>query len=183
MHMDEEKFLEGLQNQDAKAFNYLQEIYGDYILKSCLRYVKDRDVANDLKQEVLIKVFLQIDHFRREARFKTWLYTIIHSTCVDYLRKDKKKLFLAMSASLANILPEVIENEDEVPKEIGIEIFNELLEELSPEGRLIIILKYREKHAIKDIQQAMGLSESAVKMRLKRAREMLKRLYQNKIKS
>lgn len=52
-----------------------------------------------------------------------------------------------------------------------------LLEDITPEEKLILLLKYKEKHSIKEIEQTMGISESAVKMRLSRAKEKINKLY------
>ena len=70
-----------------------------------------------------------------------------------------------------------VEEEEELEKEKTVELMNALLDQLSTEDKLILLLKYKEKHSIQDIVLSMHLSESAVKMRLKRAKEKLNRLY------
>ncbi len=175
--ISEKDLVLGMKEGNSRYFSLFAEQYGAYILKRCKKYLKDVDTAKDLAQEILIKVYLQIPNFREEAKLSTWLYAIIHHTCVDYLRKNKKNVHRVLSAELNETLIDVVDYNEELPEELNMEILDALLNELTPEGKLIILLKYKEKHSLKDIQLSLGLSESAVKMRLKRAKDLLNKLY------
>lgn len=160
-------------------FSLLTERHEKRILAKCKTYVKNEDTAEDLCQEILIKVFLKLKDFRGEARFSTWLFAIVHNTCMDYLRKNKKSQILkVITEKMADEVAEMIDGVDEIPEELSEQILEELLEIISPEEKMLLLLKYKEKHSIKDIQESLGLSESAVKMRLKRARTHVNELYQ-----
>lgn len=78
-------------------------------------------------------------------------------------------------------MADLIEDVDEVPQEVSLQILDQLLDTISPEEKLLLLLKYKEKHSIKDIQTSLNLSESAVKMRLKRAKEKINALYKERI--
>ncbi len=171
-----------MKESDPRAFSLFTSKYEKYVFMRCLNYVKDRNVAEDLMQEIFIKVFMQISKFREEAKFSAWLYTIIHNTCIDHLRKTKINIHKLITEELVDELIDVVDYDEELPEELSIEILETLLDQLTPEGKLIILLKYKEKHPIRDIQETMGLSESAVKMRLKRAKELLNTLYDAKLK-
>lgn len=159
-----------------RYFSALTDRYEKYIHNKCYSFVKDQHEAKDLTQEILIKVFLQLKNFRSEARFSTWLYTIVHHTCIDHLRKKKVNIFEALSERLHEEVEEIIEEEG-WPEDISGRILERLLSQISAEERILLMLKYKEKHSIKDIQKTLNLSESAIKMRLKRAREKLHRIY------
>lgn len=176
---DEELIITLQAEENLSYFSVLTERHEKSILKKCKTYVKDEDTAEDLCQEILIKVFLKIKYFRREAKFSTWLFAIVHNTCMDYLRKNKKSQVLkVITEKMADEVAEMIEGVDEIPEELSFQILEELLEVISPEEKMLLLLKYKEKHSIKDIQESLGLSESAVKMRLKRARKHVNELYQ-----
>ena len=177
VHTDEE--LAGLfkETGDNKYFTALSVRYEKNILRKCKSYVKDEDTAEDLYQEVLIKLFLQIKNYQRKAKFYTWLFAIIHNICIDHLRRNKKNVRGVITEKLADELGEIIDDEDEIPEELSEKILDQLLEQISPEQKMLLLMKYKEKHHIKDIQITLGLSESAVKMRLKRAKEKVNRLY------
>ncbi len=165
---------------EPSAFGEIALRYEPYIRTNCHSFVKDSEAAKDLAQEVLIKVFLELPKFRLEARLKTWIYAITYHTCIDYLRKNKKRVHASVSKKLADSLPDLLEEDVEDLKEAkSLSLLEQLLEQMTAEGRLILLMKYVEKQSIKDIQLALGVSESAIKMRLKRARALLNELYAN----
>nr|WP_281349504.1 RNA polymerase sigma factor [Fulvivirga aurantia] len=166
-----------MQEGNMRYFSELAARYESYIIKKCKTYVKETDIAEDLCQEILIKIFLKINNFERKANFSTWLYSIIHNTCIDYLRKSKKNARQVITEQMVEELAEMVEDVDELPEELSEAILDKLLDEISPEEKLLLLLKYKEKHSIKDIQQSLNLSESAIKMRLKRAKEKVNKLY------
>jgi len=177
----DEDIIEGLQSDfDPRLFSVLIERHRDTILKKCRNYTKDKVMAEDLVQDILIKVYLQLYTFKKDARFTTWLHAIIHNHCIDHLRKNRKKIHQQITEKLSEEVGEIIDLEEPLPEDISEEILNELLEQITPEGKMILLLKYKEKKSLKEIQLALHLNESAVKMRLKRAREKLQKLYREK---
>ncbi|WP_286755352.1 RNA polymerase sigma factor [Roseivirga sp. UBA838] len=179
---DEElvRFLQ--EGGPQRYFSILADRYHDYVVKKCRSYVKSDDEAEDLSQEVFIKVFMQLKSFRSEAKFKTWLYTIIYHTCVDYLRKKKKNMHQVISDKLSTELEDVIEAE-EVDKESLHNALELLLEQITPEEKLMLLLKYKEKQPLQTIITTLNISESAAKMRLLRAKEKINKLYEKQIGS
>ncbi|WP_370089729.1 RNA polymerase sigma factor [Ekhidna sp.] len=180
--LSDEELVLRMKSGDNQYFSVFVDRYESYITKKCKSYVKDEDAANDLSQEVMIKVFLQVSKFRTEAKLTTWLFSIIHNTCIDYLRSKKKRTHDVISEKLADEVFELVDADEELPEEKTVEILETLLDQMTPEGKLILLLKYKEKHSIQDIQNSLGLSESAVKMRLKRAKEMLNKLYSESLR-
>lgn len=178
-NISDEELVHILQGDGNLAyFSLLSQRHEERILKKCKSYVKDQDTAEDLCQEILIKIFLNLKSFREEAKFTTWLFAIIHNTCMDHLRKDKKRsAHKVITEKMSDEVADMIDGVDEIPEELSIQILDHLLEVISPEEKMLLLLKYKEKHSIKDIQESLGLSESAVKMRLKRARTHVTDLY------
>ena len=164
-------------NGDQQAFSSLVARHKDSIFTKCKGYVKDEEAAQDLCQEVLIKLFLKMKSYQNQAKFSTWLFAIIHNTSIDYLRKNKRNVENVLIEKLKDKLVDLVEDEDEIPADLSIQILEDLLDQLTPEDRMLLIMKYREQHQIKDIQRTLGLSESAIKMRLKRARERINKLF------
>lgn len=175
---NEELIIRFRETEDPKTFSTLVERHQKHIYHKCYSYVHDADTAKDLSQDVLIKLYLQIKNFRNQAKFSTWLFSIIHNTCIDYLRKNKKNVRALITNKLTDGLPDLVEDEDEIPSGISVKILDELLEQMTPDDKMLLLMKYKERYHIKDIQQTLGISESAIKMRLKRAREKVNKLYQ-----
>lgn len=163
---------------DARLFALLTDSYQSKVLARCKTVVKDDDAAEDLVQEVFIKLFLKMDTFKGVAKFSTWLETITINTALDYSRKNKKKYHEAITEKLADSVEDLIDSDEPVEEEVSIQIMEQLLEELSPEDKLILMLKHYEKASVKEIQIALSIGESAVKMRLKRARDRINKLRQ-----
>lgn len=174
---DEQLVLLLQESSNHRYFSILVQRHEHNILRKCKTYVKDDAQAEDLCQEILIKIFLNIKSFKGEARFSTWLFSIIHNTCIDHLRKHKKNLRQVLTEKMTEEIAEMIDGVDEISEELSSKIMEDLLDAISPEEKMILLLKYKEKHPIKDIQLTLGLSESAVKMRIKRAREKVNKLY------
>lgn len=84
-----------------------------------------------------------------------------------------------ITEELSNELGEMLEYEDEPSLDISEDLLNSLLEQITPEGKLILLLKYKEKKTIREIQTALNINESTVKMRLKRAKDKINRLYKS----
>lgn len=179
----DEELVQFLQNGGPQRyFSILADRHHDYVVKKCKSYVKNEEEAEDLSQEVFIKVFMQLNSFRSEAKFKTWLYTIIYHTCVDYLRKKKKNTHQVISDKLSSEFEDVIEAE-EVDKEFLLTALEQLLEQITPEEKLLLLLKYKEKQSLESITASMNISESAAKMRLMRAKEKVNKLYEKQLKA
>ena len=82
-----------------------------------------------------------------------------------------------ITSELSDEISDLLENSGEISVELSEDLLNSLLDQITPEGKLILLLKYKEKKSIKEIQTALDISESTVKMRLKRAKDKINRLY------
>lgn len=176
--LTDEQLVSAIHQQfNPQLFSELVNRYEKKVTGKCREYVKDEDVAKDLAQDIFLKLFLKLDSFKEQSRFSSWFFAIVHNTCMDYLRKSRKRYHAEITEELVDKVGEMSELEGEVPEAMSIEILEELLEQIPPEDKMILLLKYREKASIKDIQTALDIGESAVKMRLKRAREKITRIH------
>ncbi len=166
------------ENFDASLFGELLNRYQPRVFSKCKYMVKDEDQAKDLTQETIIKVYLKLNSFKDGSKFGAWILTIAENTCIDFLRKNKKKLNLEITKEIADSVVDISELDEDLPPEITMEVLTKLMEKLSPEEKLILLLKYNEKLSVKEIQKTLDLGESAVKMRLKRAREKITKLHE-----
>ncbi|MDH5609983.1 MAG: RNA polymerase sigma factor [Cyclobacteriaceae bacterium] len=177
-HFSEEELIRLIRTDgNWRYFSELVYRHEEYVIQKCRGFVKDQEAARDLSQEIFIKIFMSLGNYRSEAKFKTWLYSIIYHACIDHLRKNKRNVHHIITEKLADEISEVLDLDEPADDELTLQVLDELMEELLPEEKLILLLKYKEKHTIKAIELTLGLSESAVKMRLSRAREKINRLY------
>ena len=178
-HTDEEIILRLQTDFNSELFSVLIDRHRAMIKIKCMTYVKDLDTAEDLCQDILVKLYLKIGTFKSGSRFTTWLFSIIRNHCMDYLKKNSRVMHQEITEELSNELGEMLEYEDEPSLDISEDLLNSLLEQITPEGKLILLLKYKEKKTIREIQTALNINESTVKMRLKRAKDKINRLYKS----
>ena len=76
---------------DADAFEHIVKKYEKKVYNLALRYLKNRDDALDLSQEVFIQVYNNLAQFRGDSQFSTWIYRVTYNKCVDMLRKTQKQ--------------------------------------------------------------------------------------------
>lgn len=164
-----------LEHQASNCFDLLYKRYGGKIFSKCISMLKDEVLAHDATQEIFTKIFLNLSKFNAKSRFSTWVYSITYNYCIDYIRRKKKRANLFMDD--IERLPEV---EDEVSDDeilsIATHQLKVILEELDDSERAILLMKYQDGMSIKEIAELLGKTESAVKMRIKRAKEKAKYL-------
>lgn len=164
-----------LKHQASNCFDLLYRRYGGKIFSKCISMLKDEALAHDATQEIFTKIFLNLSKFNAKSRFSTWVYSITYNYCIDYIRRKKKRANLFMND--IERLPEV---EDEVSDDEILSIATHqlkiILEELDDSERAILLMKYQDGMSIKEIAELLGKTESAVKMRIKRAKEKAKYL-------
>ncbi|WP_283153456.1 sigma-70 family RNA polymerase sigma factor [Guptibacillus hwajinpoensis] len=149
--------------------------FAEQIKRLAYTYVKNWAVADDITQEVFISCFKNIEHFRGESSYKTWLFKITVNRCKDYL---KSKWFRSMVPFRGDEKVEVAASLDEilVQKSEGEEISQKVLS-LSVKYREVIILFYYEDLGLQEIEELTGIKTETVKTRLRRAKLQLRELY------
>ena len=165
------------QQQHPSAFSELVSRHRPYIVRRCYGYLKDEEDAQDVTQEVLIRLLTKSETYRSDAPFMPWLNTIIRNRCIDHLNQDKEALHQEISRKIEETIEEAYDT-DEVDKPT-VEILEELLEQVGGEEKLLLLLKYRQGWSVQDIQRSLDLNENTVKSKLKRSREKLRKLFAN----
>src|SRR5690554_3754500 len=139
----------------------------------CARYLgNDRD-ADDVCQEIMLKVLYGLKKFEGKSKFKTWLYSITYNECTTQYRKDRRKRRLFDALSL-NPLDEEVELEQIDTKENNLDRW---LVDVNTIDKEIIILRFVAELEFQEIASIMHLGLSATKMRYKRAIDKLKKHY------
>lgn len=158
-----------LETQASLCFSLLYNRYSTKIFSKCISLLKNEALAQDATQEIFMKVFLNLSRFKEQSKFSTWVYSITYNYCIDYLRR-KKKISALFSDELENA-PDII---DEVPDEellqMEVKKLKVVLDEIPEGDKAILLMKYQDDMSIKDISQVLEKSESAVKMKIKRAK-------------
>ncbi|GAB3969987.1 RNA polymerase sigma factor [Spirosoma terrae] len=154
------------------SFDNIYKRYVGKVYQKCLAMIHDPEVAKDFTQDIFIKVFVKLNTFENRSAFSTWLYAISHNYCIDYLRATKRTESLTEA-----IVTEVSEQDQtETPATSQWQALSLFMNNLPDEEVAMLRMKYEEGLSVKLISQLYNLSESSVKMRLKRSRDKLRLL-------
>jgi RNA polymerase sigma factor (sigma-70 family) len=159
--------------QETSAEACFEELYARYVGKvyqQCLSITKDSEAAQDYTQDIFIKVFNNLGSFQQRSKFSTWLYSISRFYCLDRVRIDKR---LPTSSLDDEVKDHVSDFNQEEASEERLSNLDRLLEGIPTQEVAFLQLKYEQNMSVKQIAQLHDLSESAVKMRLKRTRDKL----------
>lgn len=177
MRSDEELVKLFILTQNNSFFEELYERYADKVYRKCLTLVKDPAQAEDFTHDIFLKLIVKLGSFKEEARFSTWLYSITYNYCMDQLRVNRKRGETSLEEELELADEDVdvsvlIEDRDADARRL-----HRAIDHLSTEERSILMMKYLDDLSIKDIASVFKITESAVKMRLLRSRENLRKRY------
>ncbi|HYF91736.1 MAG TPA: sigma-70 family RNA polymerase sigma factor [Symbiobacteriaceae bacterium] len=160
-----------------RALEQLVDAYGDSILQLAYFYLKDRDLAEDIFQDVFTRVYLQLHTFRGESSVKTWIYRIAVNLCHDRLRSwNMRRVLLLGQDFLSNIplLPTEVDAVEQVLANADRQQLLQKVMELPVEYREVVLLYYYEEMDTREVAEALRLSVGTVRSRLHRARARLK---------
>lgn len=167
---DEELVVELQRAMDADRFGILYDRYTAKVYQKCVGMTRDKELAQDLTHDIFLKAFVNLTKFDHRSKFGTWLYSITYNYCLDHLRKSQRQ----RTTDIDDDLQEEDTSADRTEQELlslRSDRLGPVLGELEPGDRALLLMKYEDDLSIKEMMEMLGLSESAVKMRVLRARE------------
>ncbi len=138
--------------------------------------MKDVTLAEDLTHDIFLKILLNLSKFKKKSKFSTWIYSITYNYCIDFLRKSRKENYVTIDEE-RSLVGDMVYEEDSNLIEIETSRMIRMLDMIRGDEKMILVMKYHDGMSIREIQQILNVSESAVKMRIKRAKEKLRQLY------
>jgi RNA polymerase sigma-70 factor, ECF subfamily len=162
---------------DQDAFSEIVYTFQDNVYNLCYRMLSEHTEAEDATQEAFIRAFMNLHRYDTQRPFKTWLLSIASNHCIDRLRKRRMK-YLSLDEPMPSGTALALSSDEPGPEIAAIqqERGNELqllLDELRPDDRAAIILRYWYDYSYVEIAETMETTESAIKSRLFRARRAL----------
>lgn len=162
-----------VETKNTLQFSTLYDRYSRKVYNKCYGFARNEDEAKDLTQDVFVKLFTKLHTFKGKSKFSTWLYSFTYNFCINYVNRDKARKMDDVSNSLDDhdyYLSEMVDIPDEDLLELKVKKLKVALENIDPEDKAILLLKYQDDVSVKDLQTVLKIGKSAVKMRLKRAR-------------
>lgn len=165
------KYLQG----DEKSLEVLILAYLKPIYSFAYRYVGNGQDAEDITQEVFVKVWRHLKRFDQSKSFKTWVFAIAKNTAIDFLKK-KKAIPFSEFETLADPTP----LPDKIFEQITIkEMLKTTIEKLLPKYRLVLVLRYNDNFTFREISESTGKPLNTIKSQYRRALLELKKLLSN----
>jgi RNA polymerase sigma-70 factor (ECF subfamily) len=161
---------------DHNAYALLVERYKSYVFTLTFRFTKNREDAEEVSQDIFVKAYRSLADFKGTAKFSTWLYTIVNTTCITFLRKkrldvkslDDERTFEVADSQDSGFRANLVEQKSRLI------MVNRAIAMLNPDDAEIITLFYKNEQSLEEISQILGVEVNAAKVRLHRARTRLK---------
>lgn len=161
---------------DQSAYADLVKRHQRFVFTLALRFAKSREDAEEIAQDCFIKAFRSLASFQRQSKFSTWLYRIVYTTAMTFLRKnrvdtvsiDNEDAYIQVENKPSSFDTNSVENKSRSF------YLNQAIEQLSPDDAMVITLFYKAEQSLEEIAQAMNIEANAVKVKLFRARQRLK---------
>jgi len=165
--------IEACQQGDRDAFQSLFEAYKDKVFSIAVYSSGgDREAAEDVTQQIFLKLFTAIRQFRGDSEFTTWLYRLVVNACLDERRRRRRLLPWDNTVAMSNVSEKKPQERQYARLEVA-EAVRVAIEQLKPKFRLPILLKYIEGLSYEEIAEVMGCSKGTVASRLNRGHSQL----------
>ncbi|MFT5915538.1 MAG: RNA polymerase sigma factor (sigma-70 family) [Bacteroidia bacterium] len=162
--LEDKEILEKFRNPDSRnyAFNLLVRQYQERIYWHIRKMVIDHEDANDLTQDVFVKVFKSLEKFKGDSQLFTWIYRIATNECLNFLKKKKRRFFLPIHDVEKELAQKVDEGKYISGDEIQLKLQKALLT-LPEKQRLVFNMKYFDEMKYEQISAVLGTSVGALK--------------------
>lgn len=171
-----------VQSGKSDFFGILINRYQEKMMRYARRFLSNDDDKKDIVQEIFIKAYVNIKSFDPKRKFSSWLYRIAHNELVNNLKK-KNKSFLPIF-DLDTFSPHYYFNNDKTNEKIDrkntMMLIDKCFDELDAKYKEPIILYYLENLSYKEIADVMSIPVSTVGIRIKRAKKIMKSIFQKK---
>jgi len=179
----ETRLIRRAQEGDGAAFEALVQMHDRQVLKLARQILNNLEDAQDVYQDIFIKVFRSLPSFRYESEFSTWLYRIVINQCLNYRQWRSRRRFLSFDSSRedednpSDHWPKD-NNPDPEKAALSMELGREIalaMESLSDKQRAVFVLRHFHDQKLQDIAKTLGCAEGTVKNYLFRATQQMQK--------
>ena len=162
--MEDKEILEKFLDPESRnmAFNQLVRKYQQKLYWHIRKMVIDHEDADDLTQEVFIKVWKHLDQFRHDSQLYTWLYRIATNECLNFLKRKKQKFLLPIHDVSAELAAKIDQSDLISGEEIQLKLQKALLK-LPDKQRLVFNMRYYDDMKYEEMSEILGTSVGALK--------------------
>ncbi|TET23867.1 MAG: sigma-70 family RNA polymerase sigma factor [Candidatus Aminicenantes bacterium] len=176
--MEEKELVQLTQEGNEEAFSALVKKYRTKVFNLAFSFTGDREIADDLAQEVFIKAYFALSKFKLKSEFGTWLYRITVNHAKDYLRKRgriRKVFFEETMGNFIALEDEIVKKENEQTYEQRKKLVRKAIQTLPERQQIILSLRDIQGFSYGEIAKILNVPPGTVDSRLHRARKMLRK--------
>jgi RNA polymerase sigma-70 factor (ECF subfamily) len=177
--MDITEIIERLKQKDSEAWNMMINRYSKKVYNFALNFAGNREDASDITQDIFLKVYNNIDKFKEDRNFDSWLLKLSKNYCIDFWRKNKNaknKVELDDNIRNKTVHNEQQTTEDSIIKNNDISFLRGKLLLLPPDLRTLIIMRDIQDYSYQDISDNLNIPLGTTKSRINRARAKLAKI-------
>ncbi len=165
-----------LDSQNSEAYRVIYNRYIQKVNQKCYSFLKNKQMASEFAKDILSKAYEKLGSYKGNSTFSSWLFSITYNYLIDHLRKKKQLHYPNWNSE--NEIPEIIDEISSNVDELNYENLIIIMEQIHPEEKALLLMKYQDGLSLKEIASSLAISEDAVKMRLKRAKSRVVYLYE-----
>ena len=174
--LSDEKLIALFQSGDINAYNELVERYKERLFNFVLRYFNNKEQAEDVVQDTLIKLYTHASYYKNVAKFSTWIFTIAKNNALTELRKNKRKRTESLWTEDGNPL-DINSKEQSLDQkthnEFAINQLNRFLDEIPENFRMAVVLRDFQELSYDEISKILEIPIGTIKSRINRGRSQL----------
>lgn len=167
-----------VETNNSQLFAILYDRFSKVVYNKCYGFANSKEEAEDLTHDVFIRLFIKLKTFKGNSKFSTWLYSFTYNFCVNYVQRNTHKKKEKVTVVTDQIKEDASEEIDDAQIfELKAEKLAKALALMDPKDKMILLMKYQDDMSIREIKDALDVGESAVKMRIKRAKQKVVSIY------
>ncbi|CAN5220167.1 sigma-70 family RNA polymerase sigma factor [soil metagenome] len=179
------EIVERITRGDREYYRILVDKYSLMIFHVVRSFEKNEEEVKGIVQEIFVKAYTKMDTFGNRSKFSTWIYSIALNHCKDYaknIRRNNSRFSELEDSCIDNTESSDLQPDESIEQNESRHALFSAIRKLSPEQSEPLLMKYRDGMSYKTISEQMDISESALKVRVHRARSELKRLLEQKVR-
>ena len=171
--IDDISLIKQINDGNIDAFTHIVRRYQAMVYSIVYKVSSNTVEAQDITQEVFIKIYQSLSQFKSDAKFSTWVYRIAYNTTISMLRQKKHHFYNILDVQ--DDIPDVNMDDaiDKITKEERMKSLDIVMTKLSPDDALLVTLFYMEEKSMQEVSEISNLSLSNVKVRLHRIRKFM----------
>jgi len=169
------------QDGDLEAFKAIYDYYSGFVYNISIGMTRKKEDAEEIAQDVFLKVYRSLKSFEFNASLKTWIYRITVNTAINYCKKKTREINMVFPYEDIEMLPVAEDRgKNEINDEYNKALVRSFLDMLNPDQRACIILRNIEGLSYQEIAKTLNVNINTVRTRLKRARERIMNIYRKR---